>query len=459
MLTSPPGLIDHEVEQSQWVQGQAMVTRRMLTHFPPGAPVFTGRPFDDGLFAEVDELLKRGRCPTGWLDIETPDWRLTCLIHQSRPYLAGMVDDEGFTWVPLADLVPKVRQIQEAVCGLYACDLVRVLIMAVHFRNRPDLHATTDLVDLAHVLTVLAQEGQDAALSLERASLRTLMFLQKGVPARLYFADGRADPGGGSVHERFLAYGFAPGAPPGRVEVFHRLRIEADPDAGKSLTQLELEAQPPPPVNVEIRLGGRMVLQRTFMPPAMFIGRDPTCELRLDNLNVSRHHARIIWHKGRFQVEDLGSSNGTLVNGRKVEKQELSTNDTITVGKFSVQLKVPALPSLPESTIMVAPSTAAQRQLFVVGENVSAQLSGELTVGKVAGVDIRVRGFGVRPIHARLHSNGDGTMRLECVGKARALVGGQKIQTAVVRPGQPFQIGRKVLKLIDVPLYAEVAQL
>ncbi|NMB73603.1 MAG: FHA domain-containing protein [Myxococcales bacterium] len=435
-----------------------MPTQKQIVRFPPGAPVFSDRPFDDNIRATVDGFARRGFCPSGWLEIENADSRLYCLFHQSRPYLAGIADIEGFSWLPLSELVPKMRQIQEAHCSLFACELVQVLLMAVHFRHRPNLQASTRLVDLGHVLSVLQQDGQDAAMALERGGLRTMMFMQKGVPTRLYFCDPRDDPGKGSVTDRFLEYGFAPGAPEGRVEVFHRLKLETDPDAGKSLTQLELEAQPPPAVNCKVLLGEQVVLQRSFMPPAMFIGRDPTCELRLDNLSVSRRHARIGWERGRFVLQDLNSSNGTLVNGKPVDRRDVGLDDVITVGKYHIRIAVPEAMPLPQATVMVSAAGPGSGQLFLVCGEQSVELKHDITIGRVDGVDLRLRGFGIKPIHARLHNTDEGSVRLDCVEKAWVRVNGARVRSTLLKPGQAFAIGRHSLSLVDVPRYVPAPQ-
>jgi pSer/pThr/pTyr-binding forkhead associated (FHA) protein len=419
---------------------------------------FSARPFDDNIRATVDGFARRGFCPSGWLEIENVDSRLYCLFHQGRPYLAGMADGEGFSWLPLRELVPKMRQIQEARCSLFACEAVQVLLMAIHFRHRPDLQASTRLLDLGHVLEVLQQDGQDAAMALERGGQRTLMFLQKGTPARLFFCEPRDDPGHGSIADRFLEFGFAPGAPEGRVEVFHRLRMEPDPDTGKSLTQLELEAQPPPPVQCQVLLGEQVVLQRSFMPPAMFIGRDPTCELRLDNLSVSRRHARIGWERGRFNLEDLGSSNGTRVNGEPVEKRDIGLDDVIAVGKYTIRLALPEAMPLSQATVMVSAAGPGNGQIFLVCEEQSLELKNDLTIGRAEGVDLRLRGFGVKPIHVRLHNNGDGSVRLACTGKAWVRIDGTRIKQTQLKPGQSFSVGRHALSLVDVPRYVPAPQ-
>jgi pSer/pThr/pTyr-binding forkhead associated (FHA) protein len=70
------------------------------------------------------------------------------------------------------------------------------------------------------------------------------------------------------------------------------------------------------------------------------IGRDSSCDIPIDNIAVSREHARITREHshinegpGDYFVEDMGSINGTFVNGRKVDKKLLNTGDEITIGK------------------------------------------------------------------------------------------------------------------------------
>jgi len=64
----------------------------------------------------------------------------------------------------------------------------------------------------------------------------------------------------------------------------------------------------------------------------VIIGRIPDCDIQLLVDNVSRKHARIIYHNEEYQIEDLGSTNGVYVNGIKVEKCILRENDIIEIG-------------------------------------------------------------------------------------------------------------------------------
>src|SRR4051794_40842190 len=69
------------------------------------------------------------------------------------------------------------------------------------------------------------------------------------------------------------------------------------------------------------------------------IGRHDECQLRIKSSQVSRKHCELFEKKGLLLVKDLGSSNGTLVNGKRIKGQQvLEPGDELTIGP--VQLRV-----------------------------------------------------------------------------------------------------------------------
>src|SRR5258708_9293556 len=62
------------------------------------------------------------------------------------------------------------------------------------------------------------------------------------------------------------------------------------------------------------------------------IGRDPTCDLVLEDARVSKHQARLFWTGKGWALEDLGSKNGTTVNGEVPAGTELQDGDSISLG-------------------------------------------------------------------------------------------------------------------------------
>src|SRR5215218_5840067 len=70
------------------------------------------------------------------------------------------------------------------------------------------------------------------------------------------------------------------------------------------------------------------------------IGRREDCDLRIPLGDVSRKHCRVVRDADSIRLEDLGSSNGTYVNGQRVQEAALSAGDTVQVGPvaFCVQI-------------------------------------------------------------------------------------------------------------------------
>jgi hypothetical protein len=67
------------------------------------------------------------------------------------------------------------------------------------------------------------------------------------------------------------------------------------------------------------------------------IGRMPDCAVSLSDPQVSRHHAEVRPDHGGYRIVDLGSMNGTLVNGTRISEHPLQDGDEIVVGATSVR--------------------------------------------------------------------------------------------------------------------------
>jgi hypothetical protein len=67
------------------------------------------------------------------------------------------------------------------------------------------------------------------------------------------------------------------------------------------------------------------------------IGRDPANDFVVDDIEVSRNHAKITCNEGVYRIEDLNSTNGTLLNGRKIlSPEKLKNGDLINLGETNV---------------------------------------------------------------------------------------------------------------------------
>jgi pSer/pThr/pTyr-binding forkhead associated (FHA) protein len=78
------------------------------------------------------------------------------------------------------------------------------------------------------------------------------------------------------------------------------------------------------------------------------VGRDRDCAVRIDSATLSRHHARIVVTSGENMLEDLGSKNGTHVNGHRVDQRvALKDSDQIQFGSVTMTFRI--LETLPST--------------------------------------------------------------------------------------------------------------
>jgi pSer/pThr/pTyr-binding forkhead associated (FHA) protein len=68
------------------------------------------------------------------------------------------------------------------------------------------------------------------------------------------------------------------------------------------------------------------------------IGRNVTNDIQIENLSVSKQHAKISKIAGKFHVEDLNSTNGTYLNEKMISINELKHKDIITIGKHTLEV-------------------------------------------------------------------------------------------------------------------------
>ncbi len=76
------------------------------------------------------------------------------------------------------------------------------------------------------------------------------------------------------------------------------------------------------------------------------VGRKEDCDLRLDHKSVSKMHCVIVKTDGLMLLRDLGSTNGTRVNGQRVRRAALLPNDQLTIAHFKFRINLgPELPA------------------------------------------------------------------------------------------------------------------
>lgn len=120
-----------------------------------------------------------------------------------------------------------------------------------------------------------------------------------------------------------------------RAESQAELRgLTADLEAGsvwaRLRTRVSALSAPPP--------GAGLLTSAPLAAGRLRLGRSSACELRLADDSVSRYHAELCWREGTWYLVDLGSTNGTWVNGRRVGEAEVVPGDEIQLGAVRFRL-------------------------------------------------------------------------------------------------------------------------
>jgi pSer/pThr/pTyr-binding forkhead associated (FHA) protein len=96
-----------------------------------------------------------------------------------------------------------------------------------------------------------------------------------------------------------------------------------------------------PEIRLAVRSRKRTLVSRIFSQPEIILGRDPGCDIALDDETASARHSKISYHHGHWWVEDLQSTNGTRLNKSKLTMPVvLTSDDEIQCGRTKLIINV-----------------------------------------------------------------------------------------------------------------------
>ncbi|MQF69152.1 FHA domain-containing protein [SAR202 cluster bacterium AD-804-J14_MRT_500m] len=210
------------------------------------------------------------------------------------------------------------------------------------------------------------------------------------------------------------------------------------------------------------------------------VGRSTDNDVVIDDLSVSRQHARITSENGLYYLEDLGSANGTYVNGiQSSGRQTINPGSTIKVGKTEMKFNAPttsskatdSMPSLmmdplktavqldatsrrPGTTQLVKQPKPVMAWLVVKeGPDVGTKFElteNDLTVGRDSSCDIKVSDRKVSLYHGNLCYREDEFVFVDAGSTGGTFVNGESIRSSTLRPSGTLQVGKTLLTLVQV---------
>lgn len=206
--------------------------------------------------------------------------------------------------------------------------------------------------------------------------------------------------------------------------------------------------------------GQEGVEERRLTQAVTSLGRAPENDVLLDHPSVSRFHARILADEGGVRIVDLGSGNGTRVDGEELEvkvERKLTDGSLIEIGPFAIRFRGAALErgALPGTAVMpveplgqtvVVAALSPARLVVTTPQGVrDVPLKGQaMTLGRDPANDIVVESEAVSRRHARLERR-DGRWEISDLGSTNGLrLQGRQVQSALLADGDVVYIGRSV---------------
>jgi pSer/pThr/pTyr-binding forkhead associated (FHA) protein len=97
--------------------------------------------------------------------------------------------------------------------------------------------------------------------------------------------------------------------------------------------------------------------------PTTLIGRREDCDLRIPLGEVSRKHCRFMLDGDTLQLEDMGSSNGTYVNGSRIQSTEIQAGDVVQIGPVVFTVQIDGVPVDEEIQPAAAPNPSSDTDI------------------------------------------------------------------------------------------------
>ena len=211
---------------------------------------------------------------------------------------------------------------------------------------------------------------------------------------------------------------------------------------------------------ISVSLDTKLLEKKKFDSDSISVGRDVENDIHINNLAVSRFHAKIHKEGEKYIIKDLGSANGTFVNGNKIDWAEINVGDVVLIGKHALKLEssnnVQDEAFIEGNTVMVDRNTqdkflkkletqipSSQTKLISSG-GIEIPINSEFfTIGKNSGCNVNLKELFVKDTHASIIRQGDGSYRIINSGSffKPTKVNGSKINEKILKSGDVIQIG------------------
>jgi pSer/pThr/pTyr-binding forkhead associated (FHA) protein len=211
-----------------------------------------------------------------------------------------------------------------------------------------------------------------------------------------------------------------------------------------------------------VTLGSKVLEKRKLDQEVISIGRAQENDIVINNLSVSRYHAIIYNKGGKVVIKDLGSSNGTFVNGARVEESELWIGDVVLIGKHVLKFSRrddinPEERAFQDEGGTVIVDVKTQEKILerlksgplkvpklIFSDGREVEIKGDsFTIGNGTNSNLRIDGLFINNPHAKIVKLKDDTYKIISFGSfiRPNRVNGSRVKERILRDGDIIRIG------------------
>lgn len=330
---------------------------------PSGTVVTPSQPYrPEILKAALQELCTPSRDFTGVISVTSADNSYLLFLFRSTPYAAGKSIGEKPFSLSLHDFFAELAAlpVSGAALAVHATDPVLLKCLLIFIQDNLTAKAPVSLINLEAVLGQIQQEAADALIILEKQGMFNFFFFKDGSKGKCYYADpDTAVDDTLPIDEQMLVYAYqgndvdaliyrnistresSDADTMGIAEMFSLLKGSdaaestiATKALAKDISEAEILEDDLLLAVTEGPLKGQLLSGNI---PCV-IGRKDT-DIVINDPMVSKTHAAVQIINGTLLLVDLNSTNGTFINGRRIQKHELRVNDDIQIGASRIKVQ------------------------------------------------------------------------------------------------------------------------
>ena len=327
--------------------------------FPEGQVIFKNKPYtSEFLSVTMDEIDKAGESFMGMLKADEPDAAYFLFFLKGDAYAAGCIRNDKPLPISIKDFMQHIStDTSKRTLSLHKTDPVLLKGMLVFLQRDPSTKVTTNMINLDSFLNQIKSEQAAAFVILKRNNTYNFFYFHSGEPKMAHFADAsHAGITDSPIAEQMLLYAYPADKTPVEVLVYRDIKTSEASDTADvkqfliadalmhesrsigtvpSIAGAEKEEKALR-VRIEVTDGPQKGNKFNVPLPCTIGRRDAT--IRIRDMTISKTHAALEVTEGKIIFRDLGSTNGSIVNGKPVKEIELSSDSTVQMGNTTLKI-------------------------------------------------------------------------------------------------------------------------